>query len=505
MATALTLPLIGPPISAYPLTLFLWVPALWVFSRASGWRAFILGWSTGAAATIAGFHWLVETVQRFSNLPWPMAVAVLILFGLGEGLLLGLFAMGVSALRNGFHRTWPLWVALWFTACEFVNPQLLPYFQGSVWYQVPWLFLLSALTGVAGLSFLLLYANTVLLMLVERLHSGDKPTLHRPLLFHGVSLALLTLLALAWSGVRLHRIDAAEAVADSLHVALIQTNRNPAESHMLRNRDGRDALLEDHLQLSRQALDGPQPVDVLVWPEAAIDRPTDEGWKRLREFVRDNKVEIWSGMGYWEGTGPDSYRAFNSAIRIQKDGQVDRRYDKNVLFPFGEYMPLEDWIPALRRIEGVGDLTRGEELLVFKSPLATFVFLICYEAIHSSYVRTGTRQDLDLLVNITYDAWYGDTAAPHEHLMLSAIQAAQYGLPLIRAATTGLSAIVDARGCITEVSKLFQRQFLVQEVKKVRLSSPYTHLGDWFAWGSVLVSLGLFVDLYRRRQRSRSS
>ena len=210
-------------------------------------------------------------------------------------------------------------------------------------------------------------------------------------------------------------------------------------------------------------------------------------------------------MGYWERTGPDSVKMFNSAIRMQSDGQVDRRYDKNVLFPFGEYMPLEDWIPALRRIQGVGDLTRGEELLVFKSPLASFVFLICYEAIHSSYVRTGVRQDLELLVNITYDAWYGDTAAPHEHLMLSAIQAAQYGLPLIRAATTGLSVFVDARGCITEMGELFQRQFLVREVKKVRVFSPYAHLGDWFAWGTVLVSLGLFVDLYRRRRSSQSS
>src|SRR5690606_26757747 len=110
-----------------------------------------------------------------------------------------------------------------------------------------------------------------------------------------------------------------------------------------------------------------------------------------------------------------------------------------------------------------------------------FCFLICYEAIRHAYVRTGVQREVDLLVNITYDAWFGDTNCPAQHLMLSAIQAAQYGVPLVRAATTGISAITDTRGILTAQTEVFTPAVLVGEVKRVRLPTFYGAVGDWFA------------------------
>ncbi len=111
----------------------------------------------------------------------------------------------------------------------------------------------------------------------------------------------------------------------------------------------------------------------------------------------------------------------------------------------------------------------------------------------SRYVRRAVNEGANLLVNVSYDAWYGDTACPHQFLMLVVLQSAQNGVPTARAATTGISAFADARGRFLARGPLFQRAALVQEVKLVRMPSLYTRLGDWFAWLCVFALAGLFV------------
>jgi len=217
--------------------------------------------------------------------------------------------------------------------------------------------------------------------------------------------------------------------------------------------------------------------------------------------VRDSGVELWTG-GTFSIKGDDGRRQHhNSAFRIHGAGAVDERYDKNILLPFGEFVPMRDLLPFLKKIKGVGNYNPGEGLQVFETPHANFVFLICYEAIRHRYVRGGVRAGADVLVNITYDAWFGDTSNPTQHLMLSAIQAAQYGVPLVRAATTGISASVDARGMILEQTKPFERTVLVADVKRVSVPTPYASLGDWFAWLCIFGAGGLLLAGKREDQR----
>jgi apolipoprotein N-acyltransferase len=169
------------------------------------------------------------------------------------------------------------------------------------------------------------------------------------------------------------------------------------------------------------------------------------------------------------------------------------RYDKNILVPFGETMPLVKHFPVLRGIRGPGDFVRGDALPIYHGKRARFAFLICYEAIHAGYVRRAVLQGPELLVNLTFDAWYGDTSEPHTHLMLAAVQAAQYGVPLLRSTTTGISAIVDARGLITEKTGVFTREVLVADVPMVRHPTFYARMGDWLPWSCSVVALGLLL------------
>jgi apolipoprotein N-acyltransferase len=117
-------------------------------------------------------------------------------------------------------------------------------------------------------------------------------------------------------------------------------------------------------------------------------------------------------------------------------------------------------------------------------------------------VRDGVRDGLNLLVNLTFDGWFGDTAEPHQHLMLALVQSAQHGVPLVRSTGTGISAIADARGVVTARGGVMQREVVVGDVRPVRVPSPYTALGDWFAWACAAISALLLVSAARGRSAS---
>jgi apolipoprotein N-acyltransferase len=265
-------------------------------------------------------------------------------------------------------------------------------------------------------------------------------------------------------------------------------------------------------------------IDVYVWPEGALRADPSQPFNRAAlEFVRDSGAEVWTGANHHELRGDGVRVSHNSAFRLYDDGRIDRRYDKNILVPFGEYVPFRDVIPGFDRIPTVGEFEAGANVPVYTSGSTRFVFLICYEVIRSAFVRRALAGDrersepsearepnapderdlpVNLMVNVTVDAWYGDSSEQSQHLMLAAAQSALNGLPLVRATTTGISAFVDARGVITAQAGNYTREVLVGEVRPLRVPSLYSRLGDWFGWLCVVVSaLMLPLSLLRSRRR----
>jgi len=500
------------PVNLWWLHLIGFIPALMVFSRLGGRRAFLAGWLVGVAANASIFSWIVYTVETFSNLPWVLAVGALLLFSLAFGFYMAVFAWGFEPIRRISGGYWPVTIALWFTAVEYLNPQLFPYYQGVTWYQQSSFFLVTGLTGVAGVSFFLLLSNCLLLDLWQRWGGEDGLALDRSLkVTLGVWLAFL-LVALSFSAYQLDRIEVAEESAETVRVALVQANqdvftrrdmevrRAQKEQRMgVARGDRRSAITDDLVSLSLEAYKEDSGIDVFVWPEGAIRRsPASRRNRQVRQLIEQTGAELWTGGGLVRRSRTGERSSYNSAFRVWPEGEdgrmkVEPSYDKNILLPFGEFMPLEEQFEFLKKIQGVGDFEPGDGLTVFSSPSAEFVFLICYEAIRHRYVRGGIARGAQLLVNITYDAWFGDTDCPHQHLMLSVLQSAQYGVPMVRAATTGISAVADARGRIVAETGLFTREVLVYDVAKVRVPTPYLYLGDWFAQLAALISLTLLV------------
>lgn len=483
---------ISPPWNLVWLHPVAWVPAMLVFSRAGGRRALLAGWLVGLSATLAIFAWLPGTMHRFGDLPLWFAVFVWLLFAVAMGVYAGLFAWGFPLVRRATGSWWPLAISAWFCGLEFLNPHIFGYLQGDAWYQVPRIFLVSAVTGASGVTFLVMLANGVVVQAIES-RQGRGPG--RACLRNAALLVVFVAASVSYSTSRLSNIRAAEAAAPVLRVALVQPNHTIERGWQLA-RMHPAAFAEDLVALSREALaaNAGQPdfkkIDVFVWPEGAL--PSEPSHPRNRvalEFAREAGAEIWTGGDHHERT-PDGRRiAHNSAFRILADGTLDGRYDKNILVPFGEYVPLRDVVPGFDRIKAVGNYDAGRDVPVFEAGPARFVFLICYEAIRRGFVRRAAAGDVNLLVNVTVDAWYGDSAEQSQHLMLAAVQSATNGVPLVRATTTGISAFTDASGAIVARAGKFTRETLVRDVRLVRVSSLYSRWGDWFAWLGVAVGL----------------
>lgn len=480
------------------------MPALFVFSRCEGRRALLAGWLVGTSAQLAIFHWLAGTVTRYGDIPLPLSLLILLLFAATTGFYTAVFAWGFARVRRVAGARWPFAVAAWFAAVEYLNPQIFGYLQGVAWYQVPEIFLVVALTGVTGVSFLVMLCNAVVLQALQVLR-GDVGETKRALLVNAGGLAALLAVAAGYSTARLGAIERAERDAAPLRVAIVQPNHT-----IERRREmaplGLDAFAKEMVALSRAAIEKSaaegKTIDVFVWPEGALRADPGQASNRaVRDFVRESGAEVWTGANHHE-IGPEGTPiSHNSAFRIYRDGSLDRRYDKNILVPFGEYVPLEGIVPGFDRIPTVANFEPGHDVPRYAAGPARFVFLICYEAIRSGFVRRALAPDTNLLVNVTVDAWYGDTSEQSQHLMLAATQSALHGLPLVRATTTGISAIVDARGVIVERTGTFTSELIVREIRPLRVPAPYSSYGDALAWifvASSVVLLGVSASRSRR-------
>ncbi len=498
--TGTTQALIAPPLSWTPLHWISWVPLLWALDGVGGKRRFWLGWLGGFSALLAIFYWIVGTVQKFSNLPLSLGIAVLILFAAAWGLYLGVFAVAYPWVKRWAGPAWPFAVAALLVATEFANPQLFPFYQGVAHYENLALFQVVSLTGVRGMSFLVLVVNGLVWAALEALWLRRGPVRPRQLPVLAGIVAAVFAAVLVYGAVRLRHIDRLEQDAPTVRVGLIQIGMG-IEDRSRRIRQNRYGILREYMEESRNAAE--EGAQVAVWPEGASPyRVEGRRGREIGSVCKDADIEIWTGA-LTRVTDEQHGRHYrNSAFRFDRQGQRHGPYDKIILLPFGEFMPLRHVLPGLtQKIEGVGNFYPGEDVVVFDSPWGPFNFLICYEAIRSKLVRRNVRAGSRLFVTITNDAWFGDTSCPSQHLMLTANRCAEYGIPMVRSATTGISAHVDARGDLVVQTEPYTKDIVVAEVSLAHAPTPYTRIGDAFSWICVAIAVvGAGLGWRRLRQ-----
>ena len=229
--------------------------------------------------------------------------------------------------------------------------------------------------------------------------------------------------------------------------------------------EGRADSLKKHLQLSKLHTDAPP--DIIIWPETAFPYTLypDSPWPaRLSQLLPANTVLI---TGAVRGEDADGRIAlWNSIMAIGSDGQIRQAYDKHQLVPFGEFVPFRSVLPLDKITPGAIDFSRGtgaRTLTVDKLP--SFSPLVCYEVIFPRLVVNRDHRP-EWLLNVTNDAWYGDSAGPPQHFALARMRAIEQGLPLVRAANNGISAVIDPYGRIVRALPLNAHGIIEQRLPK---------------------------------------
>jgi apolipoprotein N-acyltransferase len=469
-------------------------PLLWELFEPSNRANTLLGLLFGFVSEFAIYLWLVDTVGRFSNLPVWLGLIVLVIFSGAHALPFAVVFGLVHPLRRRLDWGWLLAVPAVLVVTEWLFPALFPYQQGATQYRLPWVIQLASVTGVYGLSFLLLMVNGVLAEWVFR-RRETRPWPWRATLI----VACVFAANLEFGAWRHAHIEAALQQARELRVAVLQQNITMLERYAQAPED----VVRGWFRVTRRL--GGQPVDLVVWPEGASPYNPFEGnmLKALARMCREGQFELLIGGGtYQYEVDPESRELnvvfYNSVYMMDRSGKITGRYDKLLPLPFGEYLPLGNVFPKLKEwIKGPGDFRAGTEPKLLPADGYQIAAPICYEAIQPDIVQQ--LKGADLFVNVTNDAWFGHSAASWEHAMLAAVRSTEFGRPLLREAYTGISMIVEPHGDIPYESPIFTELAEVHTLRLATFDTVYWRLGNWFP---VLCLLGSLVALELAWRRS---
>jgi apolipoprotein N-acyltransferase len=241
------------------------------------------------------------------------------------------------------------------------------------------------------------------------------------------------------------------------------------------------AIFARYLALSRGGNDGRAPLDggtVVIWPESALPFLVDQSPAALREIADVLPEGSHLLLGALR-RDPDR-QVYNSIIAIGGDGTIEAVYDKVRLVPFGEFLPFSRWLDPIgirRFIAAPQGFAAGETGHAIALPgIPPFVPLICYEAIFPEQARQS--QSAEWLLNVTNDAWFGESGGPHQHLLQAQFRAIETGMPMIRAANTGITTIFDGYGRLLGELKLGTEGTLDAVLPRPQPATLYARLGD---------------------------
>lgn len=460
------------------------VPLLLVMRQ----RPFVSGLTCGGFFFAAILYWLNRVMTTYGGLDPVLAVFAYLLLVL---YLAGYFAVATWLACRCEQRlglpvllTLPvLWVAL-----EYLRGILLSGFPwallGYSQQNLPLAIQSADVTGVYGVSLLLVAVNAALAWLIR------EPR-RRAARLGMFAVLLLCISHLGYGAWRLSR--PLDTRPETLEVALVQGNIDQARKW---DPAYRQRHVDRYLQLSRQAA-REAALDLLIWPEAATPFYLQEespAAVRVKQVPADLDTALLVGSPAYQIGGDGTRRYTNSAFLLRGDG-VLQRSDKIHLVPFGEYVPLGDWLSFIDKlVVGVGDFLPGEV-----HPLSLdghrLGVLICYEAIFADLARDYVRNGAGLLVNLTNDAWFGNSSAPYQHLSMSRFRAIENRIWLARAANTGISALIAPSGRVTQGTALLTPAAVTGRVGLGAQTTFYTRYGDLFAQLCLTASLLLVLAL----------
>ena len=441
------------------------------------------GWLIGTVFFLVQLRWLDHTLRSYSQIPWPLTWLPVLALAAYCGLYVAGVCAAVAWLRAGWGTGWALAAApvLW-VAGELVRGRLMGGFPwGLLGYsqhaQLP-IIQIAELTGVYGVSFLVVAINAALVAVLDL---G-----WRALAGSGVAVMLLSG-SVSFGLLALEAETSRTATATHVRVAVVQPSIEQSVKWDARHRLDSLTVLE---RLTRDAARS-RPA-VILWPETAAPvllRGDAAFLARLTSLAAELSTPLL--VGSVDQTDAASPQLLNSAFFITPQG-IRAKYDKIHLVPFGEYVPLDRLLGFVRGwATFVSDFASGTVRTIFPLPGAPLGLVICYEVIFPELFREFVAAGAGFMTNLTNDAWFGTTSGPWQHLSMLPLRAVENRTAIARAANTGVSALVEPTGRIIQVLPLEAAGFLEGQLPIRRRTTVYTRVGDWFAYTCLALSAGL--------------
>ncbi len=470
-------------------------PYLYFLTQERSWKAIVAGNFVLGLAYLGGvLYWIPKVLIGYGGLSWGISIPIFLLMLLMLSFFLLPFSVLTHAVANRSRAA-----ALWSAPGFWVLSELLRNYYavgGFPWallghsqYPYEWMRQLADVSGVYLISFLVVLGNCALLALFRfrSYRTWALPSIFT-LLFAGANLY-------GWYRVEVWQVPPGK----SIRVALVQPNillSAPLEHYAKKYFEA----LADYYQ--QAVADGAAWV---VFPEAPNPYFYDTDfyfrtfWQRQ---VRTSGAPLLLNSTSVETESNTRY--YNGALLIGPGEQPGYRYHKMHLVPFGEYVPLADWLSFVQPlVQEVAGFSAGTTAVVGDVGGISFGTLICFEGIFPEAAREFVRQGAQLLVNITNDAWYGRSAAPRQHLEFGAFRAVENRKPMLRCANSGYSAVIDPLGRIQKELGLFEDGIVVAEVSACSYRSIYSQVGEWLNISLVVVALVTGVAAFRRGSKSR--
>ena len=456
--------LIQPPVSLYPLAFFSLIPLFFTIDKENLPLSFKRGFLCGIVAYLGLIYWVVVAMNHYGGINIPLSILILLLFVLYLSLYMGFFTLTCAYFEKRFSiplyiSAAPVWVVL-------------EYARGLVMTGFPWSYLahsqhsflpfiqVASITGTYFISFIIVAVNGILFTFWTR------KKISRTWI---AVILLLVVLSLTYGFMRLADKDEAP-----LRTAIVQGNIR------------QDVKWDDAFKTMtvgryyRMSLSHGQKADLVVWPETAMPFILERE-VNAHKYVAAVPSTLRSDLIFGTVGMNERGNLLNTVRYIDQRGKQTGTYNKVHLVPFGEYTPIVSYFPFLEKITAIGaDFVSGEGHLPIKTDAGRVGILICFEGIFPYITNETVKNGAQVLVNFTNDAWYNRSSAPFQHFAFYVFRAVETDRFVLRAANTGISAIIDPRGRIKGRTPIFTEEVLRGSYGLKDTMTPYVRYGDYF-------------------------
>ena len=472
-------------------------------------------------ATLCGFfyycailYWILIVLGKYGNLPLWITLPALFILALYMSAYLALFAAILSWIGNKIPLIWiapPLWVTL-----DLIRGHL---FTGFPWldlgysqYQFPQLIQVCDITGHFGITFLIILVNYLIIEIFSCFKESKKSSGVNLYQLNIIIGFLIILATFSYSFLRYDQVAKELSANQTIQVGLIQGNIDQSEKWLT---EIQEKTVSTYLQLSEEVMNDRQ-VNLLIWPETALPFFPYKNplfTKVTNQIIEWQGPSLITGAPHYTREGDDHHLTYyNSAFALapskattsshlsSSDSRqlIIERYDKQHLVPFGEYIPFGKYLPeSMPIVHSIGNFSHGESSEPISCHNANIGLLICYESIFPDLARKRVKNGANIIVNITNDAWYGNSSAPWQQLAMVVFRSIENRRSLARAANTGISCFIDPLGRQIELSPLFKRYTMTASLPLLETTSIYSDYGHFFSWLCLMSLIPIIVNIQK--------